>query len=133
MAPIDDTEEQIRRPARRWRDKFRDAGHGVKLGVRGHCSFFGHFFAAALVIAAATTLQCGVMEWAILLGCIGAVLTTELLNSALETLFHGLDDSTKERLTGALDIAAGAVLMASATAAAVGGIVLGYRMWIFLN
>ena len=122
-----------RRPGRRWPEKFRDAARGVKLGIRGHSSFFVHFFSAALVAAIAAALQCAVLEWAVLVGCIGAVLSAELFNSALETMFHGLDGPTKERLTGVLDIAAGAVLLASITAAIVGGIVLGNRLWQFFG
>ncbi len=122
-----------RLPRRRWRDKFRDAGRGVKLGIRGHSSFFVHFFCAALVVAAALALQCDVLEWAVLLGCVGAVLTAELFNSALETLFHGLDVPTKQRLVGVLDISAGAVLLASLTAAAAGGLVLGHRLLAVLG
>src|SRR3954447_9115280 len=93
------------RPRRRWRDKFRDAFRGLKLGVRGHSTFFVHFFCAALVVAAALALQCDVFEWAVLLGCVGGVLTAELFNSSVETLFHGLDPGTKQRLVGVLDIA----------------------------
>jgi diacylglycerol kinase len=122
-----------RRSARRWRTKFREAARGVKLGVRGHSSFFVHFFAAALVLAAATALQCAVWEWAILVGCIGAVLTAELFNSAIETLFHGLDVATKSRLNGVLDIAAGAVLVASATAVVIGALIFGNHLWIMLQ
>jgi diacylglycerol kinase len=132
MAPPQEAPAR-RRSCRRWPDKFRDAARGLKLGVRGHSSFFVHFFAAALVAAIATALQCGILEWALLLGCIGAVLTAELINSALETMFRGLDEPTKARLTGVLDIAAGAVLLASGTAAVVGGIVLGSRLWSFLT
>jgi diacylglycerol kinase len=131
MAPLPDAPVR-RRSVRRWPDKFRDAARGLKLGIRGHSSFFVHFFAAALVAAIATALQCGILEWALLLGCVGAVLTAELFNSALETMFRGLDEPTKARLTGVLDIAAGAVLLASGTAAVVGGIVLGSRLWSFL-
>jgi diacylglycerol kinase len=123
----------LRRSRRRWRAKFREAGRGVKLGIRGHSSFFVHFFCAALVAAAATALQCDVLEWAVLLGCVGGVLAAELFNSALETLFHGLDAATKQRLVGVLDIAAGAVLVASVTAAVVGAIVLGHRLWAVLS
>lgn len=134
MAPVHCPETQApRRPSRPWSAKFRDAARGIKLGVRGHSSFFVHFFAAALVVAAATALQCAIFEWAVLVGCIGAVLTAELFNSAIETLFRGLDAPTKQRLTGVLDITAGAVLLASVTAAIVGGMVLGYRLWLFLN
>jgi diacylglycerol kinase len=134
MAPFEYHETQTdRRPTRPWSAKFRDAARGVKLGVRGHSSFFVHFFAAALVVAAATALQCAIIEWAVLVGCIGVVLTAELFNSAIETLFRGLDSPTKQRLTGVLDITAGAVLMSGVTAAVVGGMVLGYRFWLFLN
>ena len=108
------------RRRRPWRAKFRDALRGLKLGVRGHSSFFVHFFVAALVLAAGRPLWMRLVEWCLLLGCIGLVLTAELFNSALETLFRGLDAATKERVWPALDIAAGAVLLASVTASVVG-------------
>src|SRR4051794_38326555 len=104
-----------RKPKRSWRAKFADASRGVYLGVRGHSSFAVHLFAAVLVVFTALVLRCGLLEWCVLVGCIGAVMTAELFNSALETLFHGLDDATKNRLVGVLDIGAGAVLMASMT------------------
>jgi diacylglycerol kinase len=108
---------------RRWRDKFRVAFRGIKMGIRGHSSFAVHFFFTALVLAAAVSLRCGVLEWCLLLGCIGMVLTAELFNSAVETLFRGLDQPTRERVWPCLDIAAGAVLLASVVAAVIGSIV----------
>src|SRR5262245_38344087 len=123
----------VRKRPRRWREKFREALHGVKLGVRGHSSFFVHFFLAALVVTAAAVMQCDWVEWCLLLGCIGGVMTAELFNSAIETLFHGLDDSAKQRLRGVLDIAAGAVLLAAGTATVIGTIVLGRRLLTFLG
>ncbi|MSU79136.1 MAG: diacylglycerol kinase family protein [Gemmataceae bacterium] len=116
------------RPRRPWAAKFRDALRGMKLGIRGHSSFFVHFFATALVMAAGVALQCTLHEWMILLLCIGGVLTAELFNSALEVLHRGLDPETRERNYKALDIAAGAVLMASVTAAVVGAIVFAYQL-----
>ncbi len=112
------------RPRRHWREKFRAAFRGLKLGIRGHSSFSVHFFFTALVMASAVVLQCELWQWCVLLGCIGFVLTAELFNSALETLFRGLDEGTKERAWPALDVAAGAVLMASITASAVGALIL---------
>src|SRR5207248_3326652 len=111
------------RPRRPWRDKFKVAFRGIKLGVRGHSSFSVHFFFTALVIAAAIVLQCELLEWCVLLGCIGFVLTAELFNSAVETLFRGLDEETKERTWPALDVAAGAVLLASLFASLIGALV----------
>jgi diacylglycerol kinase len=120
------------RPPRPWGDKFGDAFRGLKLGVRGHSSFSVHFFFAALVVAAAFVLSCDLYEWCILLGCIGLVLTAELFNSAVETLFRGLDEATKARVYPSLDIAAGAVLLASITAALVGGIIFAHHLYQLL-
>ena len=113
----------FRSKRRLWRDKFRESLRGIKLGIRGHSSFFVHFFFAALVLATAIVLRCEALEWCLLLGCIGLVITAELFNSAVETIYHGLDDSTRPRLRHCLDIAAGAVLLASITAALIGAIV----------
>ena len=91
---------------RRWRDKFREAFRGIKLGVRGHSSFFVHFFFAALALTASLAFQCELIEWCLIVGCIGMVIAAELFNSAIETLFHGLDVESQKRIHGCLDIAA---------------------------
>ncbi len=114
------------RARRPWRQKFGAAGRGIKLGIRGHSSFFVHFFFAALVVVAAIVLRCELVEWCLLLLCIGLVLTAELFNSALEIMFRGLDEATRERCWRCLDISAGAVLLASITTAVIGSL-------IFLN
>jgi diacylglycerol kinase len=93
------------------------------LGVRGHSSFFVHFFFTALVLAAAIVMRCDLLQWCVLLGCIGMVLTAELFNSAIETLFRGLDEETKSRVWPSLDIAAGAVLLASISASIIGSLI----------
>ncbi|MFL5330604.1 MAG: diacylglycerol kinase [Gemmataceae bacterium] len=118
---------------RRWRDKFGEAWRGVKLGIRGQSSFFVHFFTATLVIVAAITFQCELLEWCVLVGCIGLVMVAELFNSAVETLFRGLDQASRDKHHGALHIAAGAVLVASTIAALVGTIVLGHRLWLMFG
>jgi diacylglycerol kinase len=120
--------EPASRPKRSWLSKFGAAFRGLKWGIRGHSSFFVHFFFAALVIAAAIVVDCDFVEWSVLLLSIGLVLTAELFNSAVETLFRGLDDATKERTWHCLDIAAGAVLMASITASIVGLVVFLHRI-----
>jgi len=129
LLPLLDPEPvETPRPRRSWRAKFHAAIRGVKHGIRGHSSFFVHFFFTALVVAAAIVLGCDVVDWCILLGCIAMVLVSELFNSAIETLFKGLDESTKERVWPCLDIAAGAVLMASVAAAIIGSIVFIKRL-----
>jgi diacylglycerol kinase len=122
-----------RKPRRPWRTKFRDAFRGLKLGIRGHSSFFVHFFFTALVLAAAIVLRCELVHWCVLLGCIGLVLTAELFNSAVETIVHGLDEAAKSRVRDSLDIAAGAVLLASLTAALIGSLVFLHRLSALLT
>jgi diacylglycerol kinase len=111
------------RKKRTWRDRFHVAFRGWKFGMRGQASFAVHFFFVVLVLGAAVVLKCSPVEWCVLLGCIGLVLTAELFNSALEALFRGLPDEVKSRAWPCLDISAGAVLMASLTAAIIGLII----------
>ena len=121
------------KPRRSWRNKFRDAFRGLKLGVRGHSSFFVHFFFTVLVLAAGVVLRCDRVDWCILLGCIGMVLTAELFNSAVETLVRGFDEASRPRFYASLDIAAGAVLLASIVAAIIGALVLLPRLMALLD
>ena len=135
LPPISDQDEATEppRPRRPWTQKFQDALRGLKFGIRGHSSFFVHFFAAALVVAAAIAMGCDATDWCLLLLCIGVVLSAELFNSAIEVLHRGLDLETRERNWQALDIAAGAVLIASATAVIVGLLVFGKRLWHLMS
>lgn len=78
------------------------------------------FTIAALVVAAGFWFGISRVEWLAVLLCIGMVLMAELFNTAIEKLtdlaspgYHDLAKKTK-------DIAAGAVLVASACAALVG-------------
>lgn len=121
------------KPRRRWRDKFAEAARGVQLGVRGHSSFSVHFFFAALALTASAVLSLDVWEWCVVLLCVGGVITAELVNSAVETLFHGLDPESKARIHGCLDIAAGAVLVAGLTAAVIGTLVFGRKLLILCH
>jgi diacylglycerol kinase len=118
------------RRRRGWGAKFAEAGRGVKLGVRGQSSFSVHIFFAALALVAAAALGCSPVEWCLVVGCIGLVLTAELMNSSIELLFRGLDQEARDRVFGCLHIAAGAVLVASGTAVVIGGVLFGRKLLI---
>jgi diacylglycerol kinase len=118
---------------RTWAAKFADAARGVWLAVRHERSFRVHLPVAALVLVLAAVLRCEAAEWCLLVGCVGAVFAAETFNSSLETLFHAQDDAVKNRVSGVLDRAAGAVLLTSATAAAIGLIVFGRRVWVLFG
>jgi diacylglycerol kinase len=106
-----------------WGRKFRDAFRGVKTGVRGQSSFFVHFFAAAVVLAAGVVLRVAFIEWCLLWLCITAVLTSEMFNSAIESMAKAVSDKHHPHLGNSLDISAGAVLIASIGASIVGLII----------
>jgi diacylglycerol kinase len=122
-----------RRKPRLWRDKFKEAIRGVKRGVRGHSSFFVHFFFAILALALAVVLECLLWEWCVIIGCIGMVVTAELFNSSIEALFRGLEAEARDRVYGCLDIAAGAVLVAGLAAAVIGTIIFGRHILILCH
>jgi diacylglycerol kinase len=128
LAPPDTPVPPRQGEPRRWRDKFREALRGIKFGVRGQSSFFVHFFFAALVVAAALVLHCQLIEICVLLGCIAMVLVAELFNTAIETLFRGLDEEARDRVWPCLDISAGAVLLASSFAAVIGTLIFASRL-----
>ncbi|MDZ4779357.1 MAG: diacylglycerol kinase [Planctomycetia bacterium] len=120
----------FQKPPFTWRRKFGYAFRGLAVGVRGERSFIVHFTAAIAVIVAAGLLGCTLVEWCVLFIAIGGVLTAEVFNRAIERLASAITSDENADIRDALDIAAGAVLMASATSVVVGLAVLGYRVWL---
>lgn len=110
---------------RSWRRKFHCAFRGVKRGMRGESSFFVHLFAAAAVVVTAAAFNADRYEWSLLGLCIALVFTAEMFNSAIEHLAKAIDKNFNPHLRDALDIAGGAVLIASIGAAALGTAILG--------
>jgi diacylglycerol kinase len=111
-----------------WRAKFAEALRGLGSGLRREANFRVHAAVTLVVVIAGVFLGCERIEWALLALSVGLVFTAELLNTALERLFHGLDEAARARISGCLDVAAGAVLAAALTAAVVGGIVFVPRL-----
>ena len=103
-----------------WIRKFGNAFRGVKRGVRGESSFFVHFFIAVCVVVAAAILRMPIWAWCLLALCIATVLVAEMFNSALEHLAKAVTSDEHPEIRDALDIASGAVLLASIGAATVG-------------
>ena len=113
---------------RSWADKFGDAFHGLKEGVRGQSSFFVHLFAAAAVIAAAAVLRVDRTQWCLLLLCIAVVFSAEMFNSALESLAKAITDQFDPHVRTALNVGSAAVLIASIGAALVGAMIFLSRL-----
>lgn len=118
---------------RGWYAKFAAALAGCKQGVRGQSSFFVHFFVAALVLVAAIVLRASFVEWLLLAVCVQSVLVAEMFNSALEWLGRAITHEHNKQLGVALDIASGAVLLASLSAALIGGALFLHRLGVLLE
>lgn len=106
-----------------WIRKFRLAALGIRHGIRGQTSFAVHVPIAFVVIVFAIVLRCPLWQWCALLLCIGLVLAAELANSAIEELAAGLCREHNEHVGRALDIASGAVLVASIVSGTIGAII----------
>ncbi|MFO0913947.1 MAG: diacylglycerol kinase family protein [Pirellulales bacterium] len=119
------------RPARRFDHKFLDALRGLRAGVHGQSSFLVHALATAAVLGTAWYLRVPRHEWAVLVLCITIVWAAELFNSALEALAAAVRTDYDPQIGKALDVASSAVLVAALGAAAVGTVLLGYRVGLF--
>ena len=117
---------------RGWARKFAAAGRGLVRAVAGQSSFAVHLVAAVAAIALAALLRVSAVEWAVLALAIGGVLAAEIFNTAMESLARGPGSRRHPRLRDALDIAAAGVLVAAATAVAVGAAVFGPRILTLL-
>lgn len=117
----------------RWSQKFLCAFRGLRVGSRGQSSFFVHIPTACFVLAAAAQFRVTTVEWCILVLCITVVLTAELMNTAIESLARAVTSEYDPRVRDALDIGAAAVLVASLGAMAIGTLILGFRLGVFLG
>jgi diacylglycerol kinase len=114
---------------RLWSDKFRDAARGVRLAVCDGASFRVHFAATVAVVTAGFLCNVSTIEWCVLGLSIGAVLTAETFNSSIEELARAITTEHNKHVGRGLDMAAGAVLLASVAAVIVGLIVFVPRLF----
>lgn len=112
-----------------WYNKFANALRGIRCGIVGQSSFYVHLACAVATLGLAAALHCEPWQWCVLGLCIGWVLSLELVNSAVESLAKGLCREHNEQVGRALDIASGAVLVASCVAALIGLAILAMQIF----
>jgi diacylglycerol kinase len=105
---------------------FRYAGRGLRAAFWSQRTMRVHVVLAALVMLAAGWLRLPAGQVALLVLCMTAVLSAELMNTAVETVVDLLVGDSDHELAGrAKDLSAAAVLVSAAGAAMVGIVVLG--------
>ncbi len=109
--------------------RFATAFRGVLEVSRQETSLQIQWVMAGCVVAAGCFVRLSSFEWAIVVVCIGAVLSAEIMNSAIEETVDLLSPDLQERARKAKDFAAGSVLVIALASAIVGLLVFGQHLW----
>ena len=118
---------------RPWPAKFRTAWRGLWLAITKERSFAVHLPMTAAVVVAAVVLRVSPVEGCILGLCVALVLTAEIFNTAMEFLSREVTLENRPGIAAALDMASGAVLVASMGAAAIGAVIFVTRLGMLLD
>lgn len=102
---------------------FRFAAHGILSAMRSERNMWIHLAISFLVIIVGLFLKTSAAEWALLVFAIALVITSELLNTALENLVDLISEERNEKSRRAKDISAAAVLIATIASTIIGLIV----------
>lgn len=106
---------------------FKHAWDGLKsFPKEAHAKI--HIVAALVVIVLAFVLKVNSSEFMLLLLCIALVFMAEMLNSAFERLCDALHPEQHPLIKEGKDLAAGAVLICSVIAAAIGLFIFGQKL-----
>lgn len=114
-------------------NSFKFALRGLNSAVRSEPHMRLHVLSALGVVLAGFFFGVTKVEWCLLVACIGLVFTAEVFNTAIETLTNLTSPDWTHLAGKTKDLAAGAVLAASITAAIVGLIVFLPYLFAYVN
>ncbi|NLT73378.1 MAG: diacylglycerol kinase family protein [Chloroflexi bacterium] len=106
-------------------ESFRHAFDGIRYVVLSERNARIHVAAACAVIILSLWLRLAWLQWALILIAIGLVFAGEMLNTVVELTIDLVMPEQHELAKDAKDVAAGAILIFSLTAAGIGLLVLG--------
>lgn len=96
------------------------AFRGIFLGFKSGHNLWIQSLVGLLVILAGIWFEVNKTEWLILLICIGMVISAEIVNTAIEKMVDLISPDFNTKAGQIKDLAAGAVLVLSITAAVIG-------------
>ncbi len=102
---------------------FKYAFMGLRWLFREEHNSWIHLAFIVVLIPAGFVLHLSPIEWTIMILCIGAVLSMELVNSAIERIADKISKERDDEIGKIKDIAAAAVLI-SAIASAIAGLII---------
>src|SRR3989344_4646292 len=102
---------------------FRYGLEGIATAFKDQPNLKFQLCIALIVLALGYYFGISTVEWLIVILTIGFVLTFELTNTAIEEVVDSFTDQVHPAAKKAKDVAAAAVLIASVTAAIIGGVI----------
>jgi diacylglycerol kinase len=112
-------------------NSFGYAFAGIADLVRGQFHAKVHLVATALVVAFGVFFQISRTEWCLVVLSIGAVISSEAMNTAVEYIVDMVSPDYHPLAGKAKDVAAGAVLIVAAAAALVAAIIFLPKIYVF--
>ncbi|MGB7326402.1 MAG: diacylglycerol kinase [Rubripirellula sp.] len=113
----------------RWYKKFAFAVTGLVHAVKTQNSFWVHLPITLAAIGIGCWLELEPWRWVSVVVAIAMVLSSELLNTAIEEMVRVVHPSHNVQIGRALDAAAAAVLVTAIAAAIIGLIAIGPPLW----
>lgn len=112
---------------------FAYALKGISVLISKQVNFRIHLFAVIAVILGGIILDVSLMEWIILILCMGLVLMLEALNTAIEYTIDLVSPGYHELAGKIKDISAAAVLIAALTSTLIGLIIFIPKIFVYLS
>ena len=106
---------------------------GIAYTAKTEVNMRRHLLAAIAVIGCGIGFQITLVEWAIVIGCVGAMLALECANTSIERLADRVSQDNDPLIGHAKDAAAGAVLSMSLASATIGALVFLPKVLAFIQ
>lgn len=113
---------------KRSRIGFSFAWNGVRAIIKQEFNFRIHLGVMIFILILGILLRLSIVEWLFIIVAIGFVLITEIMNTVTEELIDYLNPAIHPKAKIIKDMAAGAVLIASITAALIGVLIFGSKL-----
>ncbi|HUE16410.1 MAG TPA: diacylglycerol kinase [Planctomycetaceae bacterium] len=102
-----------------------DVERGLMHGVRGDSIFFVYFFLTSATIAASVVLGISLLQWTVVILALTVVLSAEMFNQSVKSLFAALGRPADDATRTALRIGSAAVFVTIAGSVLTIGLILG--------
>lgn len=110
----------------------KDAFNGISSALKSEQNIQIQVVTGLILLPICMVLEITVTEWCFVLCCVSLVLSTELINTALEKLCDVITQDKNPKIGLIKDVAAGAVLVSGIISAIVGVLILGTAVYRLL-